>query len=281
MTLSIIIVNYKNLELLKLCLNSIQETLAGENLEYETLVVDSNAQPETEAALLDNFPTTKYFPFQKNIGYAAGVNCGIKNSSGQYLLILNPDIIVTKKAIPNMLEHLKARPELGLIGPRLLGFNGKIQNSRFSFYRPWTIVYRRTFLGKTKQGQQELAKFNLVGYHFNEPIYPDWLMGSAVLTSRKAIEKVGLMDERFFLYFEDVDWARRFWENGFKVQYYPKAVMLHYHQRSSKAGFDFLDFFLRREARWHMASALKYFFKHGWKYKSGEEIKSGFRVHSH
>lgn len=281
MTLSIIIVNYKNLELLKLCLKSIQETLASENLDYETLVVDSEAQPETEGALSDNFPAIKYFPFQKNVGYAAGVNCGIKNSSSQYLLILNPDIIVTKKAIPRMVEHLKAHPAVGMLGPRLLGFNGEIQNSRFSFYRPWTIVYRRTFLGKTKLGQKELTKFNLAEHRFEEAIYPDWLMGSAILTSRKAIEKVGPMDDRFFLYFEDVDWARRFWENGFKVQYYPKAVMLHYHQRSSKAGFDFLDFFLRREARWHMASALKYFIKHGWRYRSGEEIRNRSKVNSH
>ena len=104
-------------------------------------------------------------------------------------------------------------------------------------------------------------------------------MGSAILTTRQAVEKVGPMDERFFLYFEDVDWAWRFWENGFKVQYFPEATMLHYHQRSSRVGFDFFDFFLRREARWHISSALKYFFKHGWKYRSGKELfKAKFNV---
>src|SRR3989344_3671346 len=272
MTLSIIIVNYKNLELLKLCLKSIQEHLSGENLDYETLVVDSEAQLETEPVLLENFPGIRYFPFQKNIGYAGGVNCGIKNSSGKYLLILNPDIIITAGSIPKMLAHLKQNPEIGMLGPRLLGFNGKIQNSRFSFYRPSTIIYRRTFLGKSFFGRKELSRFNLDNNQPTEPIYPDWIMGSAILTSRQAVEKVGPMDERFFLYFEDVDWAWRFWENGFKVQYFPEATMLHYHQRSSRVGFDFFDFFLRREARWHISSALKYFFKHGWKYRSGKEL---------
>lgn len=272
MTLSIIIVNYKNLELLKLCLKSIRENLKSENLDYEILVADSEAQAETEVILCEDFPEIKYYPFKKNIGYAAGVNWGIKNSSGRYILILNPDIIITKNSIPALLEHLQKNPEIGMIGPRLLGFNGETQNSRFSFYQPWTIVYRRTFLGKTFLGKKELAKFNLTQYNSTESIYPDWIMGSAILTSREAIAKVGPMDERFFLYFEDVDWARRFWENGFKIKYFPEAVMLHYHQRSSKAGFDFFDFFLRREARWHMASALKYFFKHGWSYKSGEEL---------
>ena len=274
MPLSIIIVNYKNLELLKLCLKSIREHLAGENLEYEVLVIDSEAQPDTELVLTESFSAVRYIPFQKNIGYAGGVNCGIKNSTGRFVLILNPDIVVAKGAIPKMMGHLKNHPEVGMIGPRLLGFNGKVQNSRFSFYRPSTIVYRRTFLGKSFFGQKELSRFNLDNSHPTEPIYPDWIMGSAILTTRQAVEKVGPMDERFFLYFEDVDWARRFWENGLKVQYFPEAVMMHYHQRSSRAGFDFFDFFLRREARWHIASALKYFLKHGWKYKSGEKIMS-------
>src|SRR3989344_9116263 len=116
MTLSIIIVNYKNLELLNLCLKPIQEHLSGENLDYEILVVDSEAQLETEPVLLENFPDIRYFPFQKNIGYAGGVNCGIKNSSGAYLLILNPDIVITAGAVPKMLAHLKNHPEEGMLG---------------------------------------------------------------------------------------------------------------------------------------------------------------------
>ncbi len=272
MTLSIIIVHYKNIELLKLCLKSIRDSLATENLDYETLVVDSEAQTENEAIILESFPETKYFPFKKNIGYAGGVNCGIEKSSGQYLLILNPDIILAKEAIPKMLAYIQQHPEVGLLGPRLLGFNGEIQNSRFRFYRPWTILYRRTWLGQSRFGQRELKCFNLTDLNPLEQTCPDWIMGSAMLTSREAIAKVGPMDERFFLYFEDVDWARRFWENGFKVMYFPEAVMWHYHQRSSRAGFDFLDFFLRREARWHLASAFKYFLKHGWRYQSGEKF---------
>ena len=167
MTLSIIIVNYKSLPLLKLCLKSIREHISGENLTHEIFVVDSEAQPETEPVLLESFPEIKYLPFQKNIGYAAGVNCGIKNSAGQYLLILNPDIVITKDAVSRMIEYLKSHPEIGMIGPRLLGFNGEIQNSRFSFYRPHTIVYRRTFLGLLPSGKKELARFHLIN---NNPI---------------------------------------------------------------------------------------------------------------
>jgi GT2 family glycosyltransferase len=102
-------------------------------------------------------------------------------------------------------------------------------------------------------------------------------MGSALLTRREAWQKVGLLDERFFLYFEDVDWSKRFWENGYKVAYLPGAIMYHYLQRRSRAGLGLLDFFLRREARWHLQSALKYFIKHGLSYHSGPEIFSNVR----
>ena len=99
-----------------------------------------------------------------------------------------------------------------------------------------------------------------------------WLMGSAVMVSKKAVQAVGTMDEKLFLYMSEVDWAKRFWENGYKVAYFPESVLLHYHIRRSKAGLDFLDVFLRKETRWHIQSAIKYFLKHGLKYRSGMEL---------
>jgi len=92
---------------------------------------------------------------------------------------------------------------------------------------------------------------------------PDWIMGSAMMVSRKALDKVGYMDERFFMYFEDVDWARRFWHNGYIVVYYPFSSLYHYHQRESKSSLGVLDIFFNKKTRWHISSALKFF----WKYR--------------
>ncbi|MBI2676996.1 MAG: glycosyltransferase family 2 protein [Candidatus Yanofskybacteria bacterium] len=269
MNLSIIIVHHKSPELLKLCLNSIQKHLLGQINEFETIVVDSEAQTETGEILREKFPWTNYLPLIKNVGYAAGVNYGLKNSKGRHVLILNPDIIIASDSVKKMSNHLDKNPDIGLLGPKLLNFNGQTQNSKFKFYRPMTIVYRRTFLGKMPFAKKRLADFNL---KLESKTQPDWVMGSALMTTRKALEKVGIMDERFRLYFEDVDWAKRFWENGYKVAYLPDAVMLHYHIRQSRAGFDFLDVFIRREARWHIESAIKYFLKHGLKYRSGQTL---------
>ncbi len=272
MNLSIIIVHYKNPELLKLCLRSIEDNLFKTEKNIETIVIDSEAQTETGDLISENFSWVRYFPFKKNIGYAAGVNEGLKTAEKENILILNPDIVITPDTVEKMTDHMKKNPDVGLLGPKLLNFNGQTQNSCFRFYKPTTIVYRRTFLGKTFFGKKSLANFNLSDKDKNSVIYPDWLMGSALLTKKDAVEKVGPMDERFKLYFEDVDWAKRFWENGYKVAYLPEACLLHYHIRRSRIGLDFLDAFLRREARWHIHSALKYFFKHGFRYKSGIEI---------
>ncbi len=271
MTLSIIIVNFKSRELLKLCLQSLAKHLPP-NIETETLVVDSQAEEETGEMIREDFPGVRYYPQIKNVGYAKGVNLGLQQAQGDFYLILNPDIVVTARAIENMLTFIQSHPTIGLLGPRLLDFAGQGQNSRFRFYRPTTIIYRRTFLGRLPSGQKGLDAFNLQDQAQEKEVFPDWLMGSALLTTKIAVQKVGLLDERFFLYFEDVDWAKRFWENGYKVCYFPQAVMYHYLQRRSRAGLGVLDFFLRREARWHLQSALKYFLKHGWRYRSGEEI---------
>jgi GT2 family glycosyltransferase len=91
----------------------------------------------------------------------------------------------------------------------------------------------------------------------------NWLMGSALMISRSAIEKIGMMDEKLFLYMSEVDWAQRFWENGYTVIYYPSAKLYHYHKRESKGRFGVLDVLFKRETRWHITDAIYYFKKHG------------------
>lgn len=271
MTLSVIIVHYQSRELLKLCLQSLAQYLPPE-IASEIIVVDSEAQAETGETIREDFPTVQYWPQKENIGYARGVNYGLQKARGSFLLILNPDIIITPHAVTSMLRFMQDHPEVGLLGPQLLNFDGQIQNSRFRFYRPSTILYRRTFLGQWPRGKKSLNDFNLQDQNQKTIIYPDWLMGSALLTKKEAVDKVGPLDERFFLYFEDVDWAKRFWENGHKVIYFPQTTLYHYHQRRSRVGWGVLDFFLRREARWHLQSAVKYFLKHGLSYRSGEKL---------
>ena len=97
---------------------------------------------------------------------------------------------------------------------------------------------------------------------------PDWLMGSVLMVRREAINKIGPMDERFFMYFEDVDWSRRFWHNDYKVIYYPESVAYHYHQRESNSKLGILDAIFNKKTRWHIKSAISFF----WKYRDLRRI---------
>ena len=139
---------------MKLCLKSLKETTA--NLDTEILVIDSTVSHKARDLIKENHPNIKYLPFKENLGYARGVNIGIQNSSGKYILVLNPDVIVTDGAIDKMLNYVQKHADIGMLGPRVLNFNGTHQKTYFSYYKPATILARRSFLGKFGWFKKEL-----------------------------------------------------------------------------------------------------------------------------
>jgi len=207
-------------------------------------------------------PSVVFIPLKENVGFGKMVNIGLKKAQGQYLLILNADIIIHKpETISLMIEHLKTHPEVGLLGPQLLNFNGSPQDSCFRFYTPAIVLCRRSILGKTNWGKKIIDRFLMKDIDKTKPITVDWLMGSIFLTTAEAVKKIGLMDESFFMYFEDVDWCRRFHQAGYQIVYFPEAQVYHYHGQASKKGWGIFDFLLSRYARIHLISAIKYFWK--------------------
>jgi len=154
------------------------------------------------------------------------------------------------------------------LGPALLDFDGSVQHSCYgAFYSPWLILCRRTFLGKTFLGKKSVDKFLMKNWDHKETRNVHWVMGSAMMTSAEVIKKIGLLDERFFMYFEDVDWCRRAWENGLKVIYYPEAKIYHYHGKGSAKKKWFFAPFINYLARAHIKSGFIYL----WKYKFKKE----------
>lgn len=260
MKLSIIVTSYKNPQLLKVCLNSVVEHAKG--LDYELISVDSETQEETQSMMREEFPLVRFFPFVQNVGFQGLLKKGIQESFGDYILLLNGDIIVTEESIQKMLNFMDENPKVGMLGPKLLNFDGTLQYSCFRFYRPMTIVYRRTFLGKFSFAKKHLDWFLMKDADREKFLKVDWLMGSAMLITRKALQKVGYMDENFFMYMEDVDWCRRFWENGFEVVYYPAAKMHHYHGKASAKGGALRSLMFNKLTWIHITSAIKYFKKY-------------------
>jgi len=266
MKLSIIVNHYRTPEILKICLRSIKENLENAGFEWEIIVTDSATIEKTEEMMEEEFSDIIFIPAKKNIGFGKSINIAIKKAKGEYFFIVNADIIINeKKAIEKMLNYIEENKDVGMVGPKLLNVNDTVQQSCFRFYTPLTVICRRTFLGKIFWGKKILDKFLMAdvfrGKKIVEPIPVDWLMGSAMMVRKSDLEKVGVFDESFFMYFEDVDWARRFWENRLKVVYFPDARMYHYHFQSSKKK-SFWSSFLNKYARIHIKSALKYFIKY-------------------
>lgn len=261
-SLSIIINHYKSPEVLKLCLRYLKQN-APKDAEF--IVTDSETTEKTENMMRYDFPEIKFLSESKNIGFAKSVNKGVRNANGEFLLIINADVIVSdKNAIPKLLEYFSNNPNIGIIGPRLLNINGEHQFSCFHFYSPLTILARRTPFGKTMWGKKELDRFLMrAGLQYEKSVSVDWIMGSAMLVRKSALQKVGLMSEDYFMYMEDVDWCRKFWENGFKVVYFPQSFFYHYHFQASKKRGAIVDFITNKYARIHLLSAVKYFKKFG------------------
>jgi hypothetical protein len=262
MELSIIITSYKNHELLKLCVDSIKKNI--NDIESEIIVSESESSAESEMMMREDFSDVRFFPFKENVGFQALLRKGIQESSGKYILFLNGDIIASSGSINKLLDYLKKNPDVGMVGPKLLNFNGTLQYSCFHFYKPITVIYRRTFLKIFGFARKHLDWFLMKDFDHEEAKDVDWLMGSAMMISRSAMDEVGLMDSNFFMYMEDVDWCRRFWEKGYKVIYYPQALMHHYHGQHSKGGriSGILNLFFNKYTWIHIGSAAKYFKKY-------------------
>lgn len=259
MTLSAVIVNFNSGALTRACIESI---LAQElNFPFEIIVVDNDSDDESVGVLRDEFPEVSVIANQRNRGFGAGVNQGLQQARGEFVLILNPDVIVLPGSLPVAVAYLQQHSDIGVLGAKLINPNGRLQYSCFRFYTPATIVYRRTVLGKLARGRAAVDRFLMKDYDHTRPVEVDWLMGSCLLVRTAVVHQVGGMDERFFMYFEDVDWCRRMWEAGWRVVYLPQAVFSHYHQRSSQGGF--FRVLTNWTTRAHITSAFKYF----WKYR--------------
>lgn len=259
--ISVIIANWKNPPLLKQSLSAIKDSFL-EDTDYEIIVIDIQSTPET-AYVAKEFQGVVFKPFKNNIGYSKALNEGFALAKGDYIISLNADVVPKKGSIERLADKLKENPSIGLVGPQLLNFDNTLQVSRFRFYSPLTILYRRVF--GSKRGQ---ARFLMEDIPLTQSTEADWLMGSAYMTTRKALNKVGGHNERLFAYFSDVDWAKRFWDNGYRVYFYTDSVMWHYHHRASKGKAGPFDILFIPAARIHLMDGIRFFMINGVNLKS-------------
>lgn len=265
MELSIIIVNYKTKEKLKDCLDSVVASDL-DNLNYEIILVDNNSGDDLNdlLPLIDKKVNLKLISSPKNLGMGGGNNLGIAAASGQYILILNPDTIVKERALIVLLDYLRNNSDVALAGPKLLYPDGSLQDSCSKFPIFFMPILRRTFLGDFFKKNRD--SFMMKDFDHNSIKEVDWLMGSCLMFKREITLSSGKIfrphfDERYFMYFEDIDLCRQIWANGFKVVYNPESVVIHDHNRQSAKHPWYFAIFLNRLTWRHIESWLKYFLK--------------------
>lgn len=256
--ISLIILNYNNSGLTRECVKNIKAHATSANIEI--IVVDNSNDTQLAEILSVRYPDVRYIPLAKNVGFARGNNVGMAASHGRYIAIINYDITPLASAFDELLAYMDAHPEVGIAGPRLYNPDGSVQESCYRFHTILTPIYRRLMLGKIGFGKKHLDSFLMKDANLSEPSDVDWLLGAFLFVRREALTEVGLFDERFFLYFEDTDWCRRFWNSRWHVRYVPHVRMLHLHLRSSAHTMG-LYALMYATTRIHVHSGIKYFIK--------------------
>ncbi|MCP4572416.1 MAG: glycosyltransferase [bacterium] len=253
--LAVVIVHYNTSDDLARCLESLNAY--GPPDDFRIVVVDNASRDEGLAEVHRRFPDCEWIFNADNQGYSRGCNRGLAAVEAEYYLLLNPDVVVKPGALARLLEFADAHPRAGIIGPQLLNEDGTIQHSCRRFYTFWTLVLRRTFLGRLFPDSRPVRRHLMQDFDHRSARPVDWLLGGCLLVRRSAVDRTGPMDERFFLYFEDVDWCYRMWRAGCEVLYTPDARFVHRHRRSSAQGATSRSFWL------HLGSLISFYEKWG------------------
>lgn len=235
--LSVIAVNHNSSALLKECLSSVASTLEDEPFEF--LAVDSGSREEDAEALRSiEGGNVRLILSRENIGYARGVNAGIREARGDTILITNPDVVYKHGSINNMTTALSTLPRCGAVGPKTWWNKGMTFLLPMSeLITPRSIL--RTELMKTSQTLNDTilrswARKTSAYWLSEEPVMQEMLSGACIMTTRKVIENVGGFDDSFSLYFEDTDWCLRVRKAGYRLYMMPGSNIVHYYNQSAK-----------------------------------------------
>lgn len=266
--LSVIILSYNTVGYTTKCLQSIQEQNIDVNTkDLEVIVIDNASSDSTVEQIKKRFPWVRLIVNKKNLGFAAGNNVGIKVAKGKYILLLNSDTVVLPDTFEKLLSFIDKTDDAGAVTARLELADGALDLAcHRGFPTPWNAL---TYFAKLEQLFANIKLFS--GYHqtwkdFNTTHQVDAISGACFLTRKKIANQIGLLDEQFFMYAEDIDWCMRIKQAGWKVYYYPNAKVIHYKKRSGRRK-EVTDEEtqqikkIRAKSAWHFYETMKLFYE--------------------
>jgi GT2 family glycosyltransferase len=229
--ISIIIVSYNTCALTAACVQSIlfYET----NVRYEIIIVDNNSSDNSVASLRNSFPSLNIIALERNVGFAAANNVGIKNACGEYLLFLNPDTLFLEPVLSAMIEFLENHDHATMVGCRILNPDGSFQRSFFPLTSLLYVFWISFFIERIVPITRVQNKWRIGTIQPGMATIVDRLLGAFMVIRRSSMDELGYFDESFFMYSEEEDLCFRIKKNGGKVWYNPKVSIIHYGGQST------------------------------------------------
>jgi GT2 family glycosyltransferase len=224
--ISIVIVTWNCKKYAEECLAS----LVGQtgNLSMEIIVVDNASSDGTPEMIADQFPEVHLVRSARNLGFAQGNNVGLPLAKGEYVCLINPDVKVAPDCLEKMAGYMEREPSVGLLGPKMLAVDGKVGRSTMRFPSIWNSLCRALALDVLFKESAIFGGFLMRDFQHDRTKEVDILNGWFWMTRRAALEEVGVLDERLFMYGDDLDWSRRFHKAGWRVVFYSDAEAIHY-----------------------------------------------------
>lgn len=234
MTLSIVIVNWNTRDYLLGALSSLYG--APPPFPFEVIVVDNASTDGSAEAVRREFPQARLVVNTENAGYARGNNQGFAASTGRYVLLLNPDVVLPPGGLERAVALLEARPEarVGALGVKLVNPDGTVQRSVRGFPRPAAVLWEALGLGRLFPRSRVFGAYRMGWFAYDREAEVDQPMGTFLLIPRQALDEVGLLDERFPIFFNEVDWCYRARRQGWRILFTPEVAVTHYGGSSTK-----------------------------------------------
>jgi N-acetylglucosaminyl-diphospho-decaprenol L-rhamnosyltransferase len=215
---TVVVVTWNALPWIEQCLASVRGR--------DVIVVDNGSTDDTVRLVRERFPDVRVIE-QENRGMGGGNNTGMRAAAGRYFFLLNSDAWVVADAIDRLVEFADAHPDAAVVGPRLRNVDGSLQRSVRGEPTLWRLATEYLFIRKLAPRSRRLNPLYAGGFDHEEVVEADWLFGPALLVRREAADAVGLFDEDFFMFSEEVDWMTRFRRAGWKVLFFPGAEVVH------------------------------------------------------
>ncbi len=235
MELSVIIVSYNVKYFLEQCLHSVLR--ASEGLSVEIIVVDNNSVDGSARLVREKFPDIHFIENKENVGFSKANNQAIRVARGKYILLLNPDTVVEEDTFPKVIGFMNDNPQAGALGVKMIDGKGNfLPESKRGLPTPWVAFCKMSGLSKLFPNSRKFGKYHLTYLDKNEIHEVDVLSGAFMLLRKEALDKVGLLDETFFMYGEDIDLSLRIIQGGYKNYYFPRTTIIHYKGESTKKG---------------------------------------------